>query len=184
MRQREIPDGVVDWYRRLVREVAHEGRWLYLYNFPQMSGVPLGDDLTARIVEACGGAIGGYKDSSGDRANSGAVARRFGDLDVFVGTEARMSDLLALGGAGWISATASVQPRTIAPVVAAAPRARAAAQARVSRTRDAFSDFSLVPAVKVALAEIHGDAGWTRLCAPLRPLTDARRRALVSALGL
>lgn len=177
-------DGVLAYYKQLTDAISGSNSWLYLYHFPQTSGVPIGADLVARIIDTCDGAVRGYKDSSGDWENSRAIAERFPSLDVFVGTEARMSDLLALGGAGCISATANVQPAAIAAVVNADTSQRQAAQARVSANRNAFAGQALVAAVKAVLAGIHGDAGWYRLRPPLTPLRAEQRRALLDKLEI
>ena len=110
-------NGVLAYYSQLAENVSSPHPWLYLYHFPQMSGVPIGGDLVERISDACGGALRGYKDSSGDWNNSCKIKERFSGLDTYVGTEARLADLLSLGGAGCISATANVQPAAIAALV-------------------------------------------------------------------
>lgn len=177
-------DGLLAYYKQLVDGISGSNSWLYLYHFPQTSGAPIGGDLVARIIEACPGAVRGYKDSSGDWENSRAIAERFPGLDVYVGTEARMSDLLALGGAGCISATANVQPAAIAAIVAAESSQRSECQTRVSATRNAFAGVPLVSAVKAVLARIHADDGWNRVRAPLTTLHDEQRRSLFDRLGL
>jgi 4-hydroxy-tetrahydrodipicolinate synthase len=129
--------------------------------------------------------IKGYKDSSGDWANTEKFLQAFPDLAVYSSTEARIADVLRLGGAGCVSATANVQPRAIRKVVeAAGSPAEIALQAEVAACRNAFAGLPVVPAVKAALESLHNDPAWALMRAPLTPLDPGAKSKLLSAIGL
>jgi 4-hydroxy-tetrahydrodipicolinate synthase len=74
-------DGVFAAYARTL-EAVPDAR-LYLYHFPQMSGVALTLSLIGRLVAAFDDRIAGLKDSSGDWSNTAAVIDAFPTLEVF-----------------------------------------------------------------------------------------------------
>ena len=84
---------------------------IYLYHIPQVSGVPVGPDLVAKLIAHHGDRIRGYKDSSGQWANTAEIISRFPHLHTYVGSESVLLENLRAGGAGCISASANVQPQ-------------------------------------------------------------------------
>jgi len=58
---------------------------VYLYHIPQNSGVAVGPELVGRLLERFGAKIRGYKDSSGQWANTAEIRARFPQLETFVG---------------------------------------------------------------------------------------------------
>ena len=178
-------EGLLRYYGELIERTADDRLALYLYHFPQTSQVSISLDLTRDLVKRYPGAIRGYKDSSGDWANTEKFLKAFPDLAIYSSTEARIADVLRLGGAGCVSATANVQPRAIRKVVeAAGTAAEAALQKEVAACRNAFQGLSVVPAVKAALESLHNDPVWSRMRSPLTPLEPETRAALLSAIGL
>lgn len=178
-------EGLLRYYGELIERTADDRLGIYLYHFPQASQVPISLDLSKALVERYPGVIRGYKDSSGDWANTERFLTAFPDLDIYSSTEARIADVLRLGGAGCVSATANVQPRAIRQVVDAAGKdGQAALQKEVADCRNAFQGLPVVPAVKAALEAIHNDSAWALMRAPLTPLDPQARTSLLSALGL
>jgi len=178
-------DGLLRYYAELIERTADDRLALYLYHFPQTSQVPISVELTRGLVERYPGTIRGYKDSSGDWANTERFLREFPDLDIYSSTEARIGDVLRLGGAGCVSATANVQPRAIRAVVeAAGTPAQTGLQKSVAECRNAFAGLPVVPAVKAALESIHNDPAWSLMRAPLTPLEISARTGLLTAIGL
>jgi 4-hydroxy-tetrahydrodipicolinate synthase len=178
-------EGLLRYYGELIERAGDERLALYLYHFPQTSQIPISLELTQALVERFPGVVRGYKDSSGDWTNTERFLAAFPQLDIYSSTEARIADVLRLGGAGCVSATANVQPRAIRQVVEAAGNAgQAALQQEVAACRNAFQGLPVVPAVKAALEAIHNDPAWARLRAPLVPLAPQARTALLSGIGL
>ena len=85
-----------------------------LYHIPQVTGVPIGDDLLDRLVHD--DSLAGVKDSTGDPAEMHRLIGRFEGRSYFVGTDRLMSDCLRDGGSGSITAAASVVPRLVVSV--------------------------------------------------------------------
>jgi 4-hydroxy-tetrahydrodipicolinate synthase len=162
-------DGIFAAYARTLDAVP-DAR-LYLYHFPQMSGVPLTLSLIERLVAAFGERVAGLKDSSGDWSNTAAVIDAFPALEVFPSSEAMIPQGAAAGAAGCISATANVNPDGIARLIAALDTAdEAPALAAAAAIRARVSALPLVPATKAAVAHRLGDPGFATVRPPLAPL--------------
>ena len=104
-------DGLFQFFAELIERIADPRLRVYLYHFPQMTGVGFSLPLIERLLEAYPGVIAGTKDSAGDWDRIETVCREFPDLDVFAGTERYLLDTLRHGGAGCISATVNVTSR-------------------------------------------------------------------------
>ncbi len=177
-------DGVAAYYNNLIAKINDPRLNVYLYHFPQTSGVGISPDLVERLKTTHPTVIKGYKDSSGDWSNTEKILDRFPDLEIFIGTEVRLTEMLDRGGAGIISATANVHPRAIRAVVSAYGKHNSGElQATVSATRQAIQAFPLVSATKSVVAAIHKDQAWNRLRAPLMPLSNDDQKTLLAALG-
>ena len=99
---------------------------IYLYHIPQVSAVPLGPDLVAALIETHGERIAGYKDSAGDWANTAEIIRRFGSLDVYVGSETQLLAALRAGepGASRRRPTSSRRSPVASPATGMSPTPR------------------------------------------------------------
>jgi 4-hydroxy-tetrahydrodipicolinate synthase len=85
-----------------------------LYNIPGRTAVNLEVDTVARLRDVCPN-ITGVKESNKDFEHVNRLMHRMGsDFAVYSGIELLCYPILALGGAGYISATANLMPRRIA----------------------------------------------------------------------
>ncbi|HPF26987.1 MAG TPA: dihydrodipicolinate synthase family protein [Steroidobacteraceae bacterium] len=178
-------EGVEAFYCRVIDGLASPNSRIYLYHFPQTTGVGISPALTGKLLRRYPDNIAGYKDSSGVFENTLTITREFPMLEVFVATESRLVEFLAAGGAGCISATANVQPGAIRRLLNAGTTERATAlQAKVVQLRSAIEGPQVVSRVKALLAEIHGDEGWRTPRPPLTSVTAAEIRSMLQTLGM
>lgn len=178
------PDSLVAYVETLMARVGRAGLRLYLYNFPQLSGVPYAAEAAMRLRRDNPEQVLGLKDSSGDLDYAAALARALPGFAVFPGAEGALARAGEFGFAGCISATANVT----GGLAARGWRSRGTAEgAKAIRQavalRDALARFPLVAAVKWALADLAADAGWNRLMPPLRPLRADEVAALRAGLA-
>ena len=169
-------DGLVAYIDTLVKATAQKPIPIYLYHYPQQSGLHWHVALVKRLLDTFGSRIVGLKDSSGDMAYARAAAAISPDFAVFPSTEAAL--LEARGAfAGCISATANLN----ADLCARAWREgdTAALDAAVA-IRKLFDGKPLVSGVKALLAHIHGDPALARVKPPLAPFTPADRAGVVA----
>jgi 4-hydroxy-tetrahydrodipicolinate synthase len=179
-------DGLFAAFADIVEQVGDDRLRIYLYHFPQMSGVAIGPPLIERLLKAYPGAFAGMKDSSGDLSNMIQNARAFPGFAVFSGSDEFLLPVLRAGGAGCITAVGNIAAFLAAEVLAAFQRgdekAAEAAQERLSRVRRIVAAYPLTAALKEIIARHTGNDGWRRIRPPLSLLSPADAAALLSAL--
>jgi 4-hydroxy-tetrahydrodipicolinate synthase len=179
-------DGLFAAFADVVEQVGDDRLRIYLYHFPQMSGVAIGPALIERLLKAYPGAFAGMKDSSGDLGNMIQNAEAFPGFAVFSGSDEFLLPVLRAGGAGCITAVGNIAAFLAAEVLAAFRRgdekAAEAAQERLSRVRRIVAAYPLTAALKEIIARHTGNDGWRRIRPPLSLLPPADAAALMSAL--
>jgi 4-hydroxy-tetrahydrodipicolinate synthase len=179
-----IDDGsLVAYVETVIARVGRDLR-LYLYHFPQNSGVPYPVAVVEALHRAHPETLLGVKDSSGDLNYAAELARRMPALDVFPSAEGALAKARELRFAGCISATANVTASFAGRAwraLGTEEGARAVDEA--AKIRAAFAEVPLISGVKWALADLYGDATWTRLHPPLRSLTPAEQQNVRAKLG-
>ena len=176
--------GLLAYIATLIERVGRDGLRLYLYHFPALSGVPYTFEIVTALKVQFPDVVRGLKDSSVDLPYSSRLAREVADFDVFPGTEGVLATPDAQCYAGCISATVNITSDAAgAGWHAADPEERARHLHAAAVVRDVFSAWPLFAAIKSALADRYGDPAWVRVMPPLRPLTDAERAQLRSALS-
>ena len=169
-------DGLASFVAAIVKATADRPIPLYLYHYPQLSGVPWPTKLIRRLLTAHGGRIVGLKDSSGDMAYAREAAAIDPNFVVFPSTEAVLAEARAGVFAGCISATANVNSDLCAQAYHSGDAAALDAAVAI---RKLFDGRALVPGVKALLAHIHDDLAWAQVMPPLAEFAAADRAAVV-----
>jgi len=167
-------DGLVAYLDTLVQATAERPIPIYLYHFPQQSGLPWHVALVGRLLGMFGRRIVGLKDSSGDMAYARAAAALAPDFKVFPSTEAALPEARTGRFAGCISATANLNADLCARAWKSGDTVALEAAVTI---RKLFDGKQLVSGVKATLAHIHGDPAWARVKPPLAPYAAADRAA-------
>jgi 4-hydroxy-tetrahydrodipicolinate synthase len=170
-------EGVFRWFAEMFDLVGAGLRDVILYNYPALTGITIGPELTGRLREAYPGVIGGVKDSSGQWEQTTALIAAHPDLAILVGHEGYLAAAVRLGASGSISGISNVGPTLISKLVAG--------------TDDPFIDevltivrsLPVVPAIKAILASQTGDDAWRRTRAPLLTISRAEDLADCAALA-
>jgi 4-hydroxy-tetrahydrodipicolinate synthase len=170
-------DGLASYVAAIVKATADRPIPLYLYHYPQLSGVPWHTKLIRRLLTAHGGRIVGLKDSSGDMAYAREAATIDSNFRVFPSTEAVLLEARAGTFAGCISATANVNSDLCAKAYHGGDAAALEAAVTI---RKLFEGCALVPGVKALLAHIHDDLAWAQVMPPLAAFAAADRAAVIS----
>lgn len=151
-----------------------------LYNIPGRTAVNLEIETVARLKEANDNIIG-VKESNKDFEHINRLLHKMGrDFLVYSGIELLCFPILAIGGAGYISATGNLMPRKVADLynLVAANRWQEAQELHyyLMTLNDAvFMEINPVP-VKTALGMMGKISPEVRL--PLSPLSPANRERL------
>ncbi len=174
-------DGLFEYFSRVIESVKKTAIGIYLYNFPQLTGLSFSPELVARLLESFPTQLGGMKDSSGDLSYTNHMAAMFGDaFDVFPGSESPLPDAREFGYAGCISASVNATVEYAAKIW----RERdAVTRQEIDEIRELRSEISSVPmvaAVKALIAMRTGKDEWRRLLPPLAELSGADQRKIAA----
>jgi 4-hydroxy-tetrahydrodipicolinate synthase len=177
--------GIVEAYARTIEAVSDANLRLYLYNIPQMSGVEIGAGVIEPLLARYPEVIAGIKDSAGEWEATESLCTRFGNsLDVLVGSERFLSQAMAAGASGCVTATANAFAAPICELYKRIGDPDAPAmQANISRMRASVERYPAIAALKELEARRSGDARWRNVRPPLTTLSRADGDALVSELG-
>ena len=176
--------GIIDAYARTIEAVAEPRLRVYLYQIPQLTGVPIGADVIEALLASYPQIIAGIKDSSGDWSAIQDLCARFGDrLDVLAGNERYLLKALRAGASGCVTATANANAGMICRLYQRRDDFGAETlQAQVVAVRDVFEAYPMIAALKEVAANRSGDARWRNLRPPLIELTSPQQDALLESL--
>ncbi|MDH3414417.1 MAG: dihydrodipicolinate synthase family protein [Gammaproteobacteria bacterium] len=177
--------GLFRSYAALIERVGDPELKIFLYHFPQLSGVPITSGLIELLLEAFPGVVAGLKDSSGDWDNTAGLLEHFPGFAVFPGSETYMLKGLRSGGAGCITATANANPGAIRRVYDAWHEGDGASDSlneRIVAVRAAIAEYPLVPALKFLASRLYDDPAWRNVRPPMLPLSDANGADLMERL--
>ncbi|ENN84598.1 hypothetical protein RHSP_40559 [Rhizobium freirei PRF 81] len=174
-------DGLFAWFAELVRMTAETPIPIYLYNFPQLTGIEFSPALSARLSQAFPERIHGAKDSSGNLAYARELAKIEG-FGVFPSSEAALADAGRDGYAGCISATVNIDPRSSQQLWRDQQNTGLLEQVR--GLRQAIAAHPLIPAVKHLVDRRTGNAVWNKVLPPQLPITDEKRLKALDALRI
>lgn len=166
-------EGLFEFVAEVIKRVTSKRLRLYLYNFPQQTGLIWSPELIAKLRAAFPETVVGIKDSSGDAKYLNLLLENFPGFAIFPSSESLMVGALGKGAAGCISATANTHVKEIRALFDGWKSANAAAMnKRASAIRALIASYPLIAAVKATLADQHKHRGWHRLRPPLTPLDD------------
>lgn len=172
-------EGIFHAFNQLIQQVGDSSLHIYLYHFPQMTGVPFSYDLVQRLITRYPDTITGMKDSSGDWNNMKLMCERFPSFRVYAGSEKFLLDILRIGGAGCITATTNVTCSLAGRVFREWKSSEADnLQNQLTALRLAIQTYPLIPALKSIMASATDQADWLYMRPPHIPLKDEEAEAL------
>ena len=175
--------GIARYYASIAHSIGDEKPFLYLYNFPRLSGVAFTMDLVDRLMGELGPVIAGIKDSANDLAYEKAVAQAYPQLAVFPSSECHLLSARRFGLAGCISGTVCLWPERAQSIWEHDDNSTAEiAQRELCALRTEVEQHTLIPAVRFLTALQQGDDAWEGTIPPMQRLIDQSREAL-SALA-
>jgi 4-hydroxy-tetrahydrodipicolinate synthase len=177
-------DGLFAFVSEVIGRVGKSNLRIYLYNFPQMTGIPWSPALIGHLIKSFPKTVVGLKDSSGDVAYMNRLLESYPGFNVFPSSEALLLAAMKKGAAGCISATANTQASAIRALYDGWQGAEAEALSRAaSAVRILMHKFPLIAAVKAVIAERTKSPDWARVRPPLDPLSPAQRKELTAELS-
>jgi 4-hydroxy-tetrahydrodipicolinate synthase len=169
-------DGLAAYVATIMAATAEHPIPIYLYHYPQLSGVPWHPALILRLLAAHGVRLAGMKDSSGVMDYAREVAAIDPGFKVFPSTEAVLLEARGGAFAGCISATANLNADLCARAFHSGD---AVALDTAVTIRKLFDGRPLVPGIKALIAHIHGEPAWVKVLPPLAEFPASDRAAVV-----
>ncbi|MCR9135344.1 MAG: dihydrodipicolinate synthase family protein [Alphaproteobacteria bacterium] len=170
-------DGLFAWFEALITRTSDTPIPIYLYNFPQLTGITFSAELAARLSETFPQRMFGMKDSSGNLEYAANIAGIDG-FDVFPSSETALARAKHDNYAGCISATVNINAPQAARLWAN-PDDDSALES-VTQSRGHIASFPLVPAVKQLIAKRMNKAGFASVLPPLLALSNEQCSALAN----
>lgn len=180
-------DAVFEVYASLIEDVGTDIR-LYLYHFPEMSGVPIPHGVIERLHYDYPIQLAGLKDSAGDIVYSKNLIDSFPSLAIFAGDDDLLLANLRAGGAGSITAGANVAIRDLCTVRdnwCTGNITVVEDKDRVLRAlwSDLFLKYPVTEALKEIFATRSGSDDWLNMRLPLVRLNEDDRERLLNGFS-
>jgi 4-hydroxy-tetrahydrodipicolinate synthase len=177
-------DGVYAAFDQVIQRIGDKRLKIYLYHFPQMSGVPITHTLIEKLLKKYPDTVVGVKDSSGDWDNMKIMCERYPGFRVYAGTEKVLLAILRAGGAGCISATTNVTCRLAGELFAKWKTAEAdTLQERLTAVRNVMEKYPRIAVLKQLAAERTGRPSLRIPRPPLEPLSAAHTKQILAELA-
>ncbi|MCY4445633.1 MAG: dihydrodipicolinate synthase family protein [Rhodobacteraceae bacterium] len=167
------PEGLFDYFAKLVTVIGNNEVRIHLYHFPQLSAVPFPKDVVAKLFQEFKPMICGLKDSSGDFSQTSDFIEVTGGIrkgfDIYPSTERFLLQAQQIGCAGIISgsfnAFANHSQRALN-----ANKEQLQLLDVVSTARQLSERYPLIPAMKLFQSIRSNDNTWGNILPPLTPL--------------
>jgi len=176
-------DGVIDFYRSVIKRVGRSDLKIFLYHIPQISGVPITFKIIKKLVEEFPSTVIGLKESEGNIALTKEVLSHFPNFRVFVGDELQIPEAVKLGAAGGVSGVANAFPELISSLYAhAKDPQKSHLLVEAKRIIGAIRTFPLFPAIK-CIVESQKGTKWHTVRPPLLPLSVDQKKTLIQKIS-
>jgi len=172
-------DGIVRYFSAIAEALGGAKHFIYLYNFPRLSGFAFSTAIVDRLVHELPSVVAGIKDSSNDLAYESALANVHPKLAIFPSSECHLLAVRRFALAGCISGTVCLWPHRARVIWDAADDSNGeVAQRELCALRTEVEQHSLIPAVRFLTALSEDDNGWERTVPPLIGLDAVARNKL------
>lgn len=177
-------EGIYQYVASLIEQVADANLRIYLYHFPKMSGLAFSIPIIKKLRANFPKVVVGIKDSSGDFSNMKAMVKKIPNFQVFAGTEKYLLDILKIGGAGCISATANITVPLCGEVYQLWKGKKSAKKKNdyLIKVRTSFEGLPFSGALKTYKAHISGNINWSTVRLPNEPLSSKEFKGLLDRL--
>lgn len=175
-------EGVIDFYRRIIRSINHSELKILLYHIPQFTGVPITVNIAQTLKDEFPDHIIGIKDSEGNLAYTKALLSSFPDLQIFVGNELHISEVVPMGAMGGISGIVNAYPELICSLYNFGKNKQEPdSNEIVQNIVQVIRNYPIFPAIK-GIVENQKGSVWHVVRPPLTALSDQQSDTLIKSL--
>ena len=160
-------EGLETYFATLVDRIGENQIQIYLYHFPQLTGISFTTGLVQRLVSKYPENIVGMKDSGGDWVHMEEVLKEIHGFRLYTGNEKFFLPVLRAGGVGCISATANLtSPEVSAIYQAWKDEGGKKEQVRASALREVLEKYPSIGTLKYLFAKLMGEKDWLNIRPP------------------
>ena len=180
-------EGVVEYYKRVVEEVADENLHYILYHIPQTSGVAISFEVIEKLTKMYPNNIVGMKDSGGDLDNMLKITKLFDNFSLFSGSDSLALKVCKRGGAGAITATSNISGKLLSFIINNHKKEHAIQnfqefQILQENIRKVLFTHEPVSGLKAFMSVNQNNAAWNRVNPPLNRIDNPKSHKTVIGL--
>ena len=165
--------GLETYFARVLDRVGENGIRIYLYHFPQLTGIPYTVRLVEKLVSKYPKNIIGMKDSGGEWSHMEDILQAIPGFRLYAGNEKFLLSALKAGGAGCISASANLtSPEAAAVYEAWKNGGGEKEQSRLSVLRSVLEMYPAIGTLKYILARLANNKNWLNIRPPNSILSE------------
>ncbi len=155
-----LEEGVIAFYREVIRRVANPHLRIILYHIPQYTGVPITVNTVKTLCTEFPDIVVGIKESEGNLSLVKDLLATVPQCQVFVGKELHLPQAIAYGASGTICGMANLWPELICSLY------KGASTAELEKVIATIGNQPFIAACKALLAESN-DPTWRFVRPPL-----------------
>ena len=174
-------EGVINYYREIIKRVANPNLRIILYHIPQFSGVPITLKLIETLHQEFPDIVIGLKESEGNLPFTKLVIDTFPDFKVFVGNESNIIEAVHSGASGSICGVVNLYPELICSLYNQGKQGACKNPKILDDFFEAMKGYHFISAFKALLEKTRGET-WHFVRPPLEPLTSEQSHAFISSL--
>lgn len=169
-------EGVVSYYREIIRRAASPDLKIILYHIPQNTGIPITVSIIEKLLGEFPQNIIGIKESEGNLPFAKQLIDAFPGFKVWVGKERHISEAAAYGGSGAICGIANLYPETICGLYEKK-------EGNLDRILCVLKEFPFIPTAKTIMHWRNPSLShWKAVRPPLALLNEAQQKELMARM--
>lgn len=167
-------EGVINFYREVIKNVSKPELKLFLYHIPQVTCAPVSLYVIESLIKEFPETVIGIKDSHGVHEYTRNILQQFPDFVVFLGSETQIPEFIRLGATGVVSGTSNVCPELFINQLEFGKGSNKSLKDReddILKHHELIKGFYFISAFKGILASRKGE-NWKFVRPPLKCLSD------------
>ncbi|PPR47038.1 MAG: 4-hydroxy-tetrahydrodipicolinate synthase [Alphaproteobacteria bacterium MarineAlpha5_Bin9] len=180
-------NGLIDYYSRVIEEVADNNLNYLLYHIPQMSGISIDLNVIEKLISKFPKNIIGIKDSSENIDNMLKMIKIFPEFSVLSGSDSLALKAVKHGGSGAITAAANIAGELLSFIVNNWKKEPEIDnffefQKLIEDIRAAIFSGEPISTLKAFLSVDQNNQEWNRLMPPLSNIESPEQNTAVNNL--
>lgn len=167
-------EGVISFYKEVIRRIPDPRLQIILYHIPQYTGVPLTLNIVQTLCKEFPNTIIGLKESEGNLKFVQEILKTVPECKVFVGREKQIPEAISYGASGTICGMANLWPELICSIY------EKGKILELEQVASLFVNRPFIPTCKALLSD--KDPSWNLVRPPLSSLNPEEMNKLKNFL--